>query len=56
MFCAQVGTLGRFWYNTKNTYRHVALLPFSIGFVITRIRRHRPDVGGGRRDKIADKF
>ena len=56
LFCAQAGTLGRCSYNIKITYRYLALLPFSIGFVITRIRHHRADVGGGRRDKIADKF
>ena len=36
LFCAQVATLGRCWYNIKNTYRHVALLPFSIGFVLSQ--------------------
>ena len=48
LFCGQVGTLGRYSYNIKITYRYVALLSFSKGFVITRIRHHIPDVGGGR--------
>ena len=55
-FYFHVRTLGRCSYNIKNTYRYVALLTFFIRFVITRIKHHRADVGGGRRDKIADKF
>ena len=48
--------MGKCLYNIKITFRYVALLPFSIGFVITRMTHHRPDVGGGKMDKIATNF
>ena len=56
LFCSHVGTLNRHFYSIKIIYRCVALLTFFIGFIITRIRHHRPNVGGGSGDKIADKF
>ena len=56
LFYFDFGTLGRRSYNTKITYKYVALFTFFIGFIITRIKYHRPHVGEGRGDKIADKF
>ena len=59
LFCSHNGTLGSCSYNIKITYVpmcYVALLKFFIRFIITRIRYRRSDMGGGRGDKIADKF
>ena len=43
-------------YNIKITYKYVALFTFFIRLIITRVRHNRPGAGGGRGEKIADKF
>ena len=56
LFCFHFVTLRRRSYNIKITYKYVALFTFFIEFIFRRNRHYRPGVGGGRGDKIADKF